>query len=49
MKYLDEFSTLSHSAYVLDTEKVVFVAFLIVFSAILGFRLIRTLDLIEIN
>ena len=48
MKYLDEFSTLSHSVYALDTEKVVFVTFFIVFSAIFRFRPIRTFDLIEI-
>ena len=33
MKYLDQFSTLSHSVYALYTEKVAFVTFLIVFSA----------------
>ena len=49
MKYLDEFSTLSHSVYALDTEKVVYVTFLLFFLAIFGFRPIRTLDLIEAN
>ena len=49
MKYLHEFSTLSHSVYALDTEKVVYVTFLLFFLAIFGFRPIRTLDLIEAN
>ena len=49
MKYSEEFSTLSHSVYALDTEEVVFVTFVIDFSAIFGFRPIRTLELIEIN